>query len=95
MLTMQFHALLKSTDLQSFINTREANEQMAVLVARARQCASCHLLLGYRPSILALSILSLQLELSHTPWLPTIMALQQLTSVSLAKQANCIIELLV
>lgn len=89
-LTLQFHALLKSTDLQPFTNAREANEQMAVLVAHARQCASCHLLLSYRPSILALSILSLQLEHSHTPWLPTIMALQQLTSVSLTKQANCI-----
>lgn len=84
-----FHALLKSTDLQSFINTREANEQMAVLVARARQCASCHLLLGYRPSILALSILSLQLEHSHTPWLPTIMALQQLTSIDNMSLVKC------
>lgn len=80
-----FHALLTYGDAR----TNTAREQLATLIIRLRQCAACHALLGFRPSTLALSILSLELEHAGTSWLPITMGLQRLASIDNVSLINC------
>lgn len=79
---LQFHALLTCSDTQSFTITEGACALFDKLIARLRQCAASHKLLNIRPSTVALGVLSLELEQCLPAWLPTIMGLQRLASVS-------------
>jgi len=84
-----FHAMLLSTNANVFTNSRDAHSQLRALTALARQCAGCHVLLRFRPSTLALGILSLELEQAGAGWLPTTIGLQRLASIDNVSLIQC------
>ena len=82
-ITLQFHAMMLSSDSRMFLSSSNACQQLVSLTYQLRQCISCHALLCFRPATLALAILSLELEYMGISWLPTVMGFQRLASVIL------------
>ncbi|XP_064636349.1 cyclin-I-like [Lineus longissimus] len=86
-----FHATLLSNKphlLDNFSNLTPAH-QLSALTAKLKLCLLHHQLMVYRPAILALSLLSLELEYYTQEWLPNTIMLQRMAMVDCHHIVHC------
>jgi len=65
------------------------SEQLSHLMRKMLRCLSTHTLLVFRPSTVALALLSLELETLTPGWLRLVLALQRITNVGSEQLMQC------
>jgi len=75
--------------LLSSQNSMSPSEQLSHLMRKMLRCLSTHTLLVFRPSTVALALLSLELETLTPGWLRLVLALQRITNVGSEQLMQC------
>ncbi|CAL1538443.1 unnamed protein product [Lymnaea stagnalis] len=65
------------------------SEHLSVVMRKMIRCLTCHSLQRYRPSTLALALISLELEQITPGWLRLVLALQRMTNVGSEQLMQC------
>jgi len=75
--------------LLSGSSSMNPSEQLAVLMRKMLRCLCTHTLLEFRPSTIALALISLELEMITPGWLRLVLALQRMTNVGSEQLMQC------
>jgi len=81
--------LLHYPHLLSGQGIKKPSEQLSHLVRKLLRCLTSHTLLEFRPSTVALALLSLELETLTPGWLRLVSALQRMTNVGSEQLMQC------
>lgn len=87
--TIHMVLIMHYPHLLSNQNNLSPSEHLTRVMCKMIRCLTCHLLLRYRPSTVALALISLELEQITPGWLRLVLSLQRMTNVGSEQLMQC------